>query len=296
MTRVLTLRPPAKINLTLRVGPARDDGFHDVQTIMQTIALSDTLTFTPKRGPFTLSSRTPAVAADHTNLVWRAADALWLAAGRTGSPRDVQVVLDKKIPVAAGLGGGSADAAAALAGLNTVWRLGWPRHDLIRVASTLGSDVPFFLAGGTALGVGRGEQVFPLQELPRFGVVIITPAFGVGTADAYRWLDADRAAGIAEATRLARPLDVGWRSGPVAVINDLEAPVTRRHPGLVDAIDACLRQGALAAGMTGSGSAVFGLFSGAKASGAARRLKRPDWLVLPTRTVSRAESGRLMGL
>lgn len=296
MTRVLKLRPMAKINLTLRVGRAREDGFHDVQTILQTIALSDTLTLTPKRGPFALSAGSSTVAADQTNLVWRAADALWRAAGRAGGARDVQIALDKKIPVAAGLGGGSADAAATLAGLNVVWKIGMSRHDLIQVASSLGSDVPFFLGGGTALGLGRGEQIFPLQELPRLGVVIIKPSFGVSTADAYRWLDADRAAGIAEPARPAGHLDVGWRSGPVALINDLEAPVRQRHPGLAEAIDACLREGAKAAGMTGSGSAVFGLFSGAMAARAARRLTRPDRLVIPTRTVSRAESGRLMGL
>ena len=118
MSRAVVLRPSAKINLTLQVGPRRADGFHDV---LQSIALSDTLTVTPRSGPFALASRTPGVPEDRTNLVWRAAELLWRAKGRTGDPRDAHVKLQKQIPVEAGLGGGGADAAAALVGLDAVW-------------------------------------------------------------------------------------------------------------------------------------------------------------------------------
>jgi 4-diphosphocytidyl-2-C-methyl-D-erythritol kinase len=296
MTRALTLRPSAKINLTLHVGPANETGYHDVRTILQSIALHDTLTLTPKRGPFTLSIRQSDVPADRTNLVWRAADALWRAAGRDGDPRDVSVTLDKVIPVAAGLGGGSADAAAALTGLNAIWKLRKTPADLRRVAASLGADVPFFLLGGTAMGLGRGDDLFPLSEVPRFGIVIIKPDFGVSTVEAYRWLDADRASGQAGGTGPHRELAVGWGTGPVALLNDLEAPARRRHPGIGEAIEACLDAGARAAAMTGSGSAVFGVFSESAAPKAARRLRRPGWLVLATRTLSRRESGRRMGL
>ena len=296
MARVLTLRPPAKINLMLRVGPRLETGYHDVRTIMQTIGVSDALTFTPRSGPFGLSSRAHGVAADETNLVWRAATSLWRAAGRAGEPRDVHVKLDKDIPIAAGLGGGSADAAAALIGLNLVWGLRMSSRDLLRVATELGADVPFFFVGGTAIGTGRGDEVYPLEDAARLGVLIIKPALSVNTADAYRWLDDDRSAGARPSGRGPTDLALGWASGPVAVVNDLEGPVCRRHPVVRDAIDACLAAGAMAAAMSGSGSAVFGVFSEKAAPRAARRLRRPDWLVLPTRTLSRTEARRRMGL
>jgi 4-diphosphocytidyl-2-C-methyl-D-erythritol kinase len=300
MTRSFTLRPPAKINLTLRVGPRRDDGFHDVQTVMQTIGLCDELTFAETRRPLALSGARAgagaAVPLDRTNLIWRAADALWRFAGRAGDPHGVRITLTKRIPVAAGLGGGSADAAATLAGLNRLWRLRLPTADLVRIAATLGSDVPFFLSGGTALGLGRGDDVFPLRELPRLGVVVIKPSFGVTTADAYRWLDDDRAAGTRPSAHAPdRAIDAGWAL-PLRLVNDLEPPVARRHPGIAEAVLSCQQAGAKAAGMTGSGSAVFGVFSVAAAPRAARRLQRADWVVVPTRTVSASEAGRLVGL
>ena len=294
MTRPLTLRPPAKINLSLDVGARQADGFHEVRTVLQAIGISDTLRLTPRRGPLTLSTRSPGVPADATNLVWRAAALLWREAGRPGEPRDVQIKLDKAIPTAAGLGGGSADAAAALAGLNTVWNLRWSRERLAKLGASLGSDVPYFFVGGTAIGLGRGDDVLPLQDIGRFGIVIITPSFGVSTADAYRWLDEDRAASATEPAR-EQSLRAGWAAGALRVTNDLQDPVARRHPVLTVAIDACRREGALVAGMTGSGSAVFGVFTEAGAARAARRLRRPEWLVILTRTLSRAESARRLG-
>jgi len=297
MSRTLTLHPPAKVNLTLRVGPRGDDGFHDVRTLLQTIAMSDTLRMTVRRGPFVLDTRTPGVPSDRTNLVWRAADLLWKAAGRPGDPRDVHVRLDKSIPAAAGLGGGSADAAAALAGLNLLWETRQPRREMLRIAAQLGSDVAFFLQGGTALGAGRGDEIYPVDDASRLGLIVIKPSFGVSTADAYRWLDEDRAAAVAATnTRPPRDLDIGWSSGPVTLGNDLEAPVARRQPVIQEMVDACFREGAQAAAMTGSGSAVFGVFSEANAKRAARRLQRPDWLVILTRTISRREAARRLGL
>jgi len=296
MSRVLVLRPSAKVNLTLHVGTRRPDGFHDVRTVLQSIALSDTLTITERSGRFTLLSRSPGVPADRTNLVWRAADLLWKALGKTGEPRDAHVKLNKQIPTEAGLGGGSADAAAALVGLNAVWDGRQSRKDLMRLAATLGSDVPFFLHGGTALGTGRGEELYPLDDARRFGVVVLKPSFGVKTADAYRWFDedADRAAS-APAARM-REVDLGWPTGPIVLQNDLEAPVARRHEDINAMVQACLREGAWAAAMTGSGSAVFGLFTEAGAAKAARRLKRPEWLVVLTRTLGRREASRRVTL
>jgi len=297
MSRALVFRPSAKVNLTLRVGPRREDGYHEVRTLMQSIALSDVLTMTGRPGPFGLMSRAPGVPSDRSNLVWRAAELLWQDLGRSGDPRDVHVKLDKQIPSAAGLGGGSADAAAALVGLNQIWNGRRSRRDLMALAARIGSDVPFFLQGGTAVGLGRGEELYPVDDVARLGVVVIKPSFGVGTADAYSWLDADRAAGVAELMPDRRQeLEVGWPGGPVVLMNDLQAPVTRRHAAVDEMVAACISQGAMAVAMSGSGSAVFGMFAEAVAPRAASKLQRPDWLVLLTRTLNRREATRRIGL
>ena len=295
--RSITVRPSAKINLTLRVGAARADGFHDVRTLMQNVGISDTLVVSERRGAFALQTRAPGVPADETNLVWKAARALWLAAGKTGEPRDAHVRLEKTIPHEAGLGGGSADAAGAIAALNDLWGFKLPQKVLLRVAASIGSDVPFFLVGGTAMGTGRGDELYPVDDADRLGVVIIKPSFGVSTADAYRWLDEDRAKGLPElATARSREIHLGWPTDPVVIANDLEAPVARRQPEVLDIIEACYREGAQVAAMTGSGSAVFALFNEQTAPRAAKGLQRPGWLVLVTRTLSRRESTRRIGL
>ncbi|HET9368856.1 MAG TPA: 4-(cytidine 5'-diphospho)-2-C-methyl-D-erythritol kinase [Vicinamibacterales bacterium] len=295
--RTLILRPSAKLNLMLRVGAAGADGYHDVRTLLQSISLHDTMTMSARRGPLAISARAPGMPAERDNLIWRAAEQLWAAIGRPGEPRDAHVKLDKKIPMAAGLGGGSADAAAALAALNVIWEARLPRRDLMRIAAAVGADVPFFLQGGTAIGVGRGDEIYPVDDVNRLGVVIVKPSFGVGTADAYRWCDEDRAANVDGPGRdTARAIDVGWPSGPVLLKNDLQAPVTRRHPEIDEIVWACLREGALGASMTGSGSAVFAVFAESVARKACRRLQRPEWLVLLARTLSRREAARRIGL
>lgn len=297
MSRAIVLRPSAKVNLTLRVGPTREDGFHDVRTVLQSIALADSLSVTSRSGPFGLMTRSPGVPTDRTNLIWRAAELLWRAMGRSGEPRDAHVKLDKQIPVAAGLGGGSANAAAALVGLNQVWNARQSRRELVALAAQIGSDVPFFLQGGTAMGTGRGDELYPVDDISRLGVVVIKPSFGVSTADAYGWLDADRAAGQVEPAPARRhELEVGWPAGPITLVNDLQGPVARRHPAITQMVDACISQGALAAAMSGSGSAVFGVFAESVARRAAEKLQRPDWLVLLTRTLSRREASRRIGM
>jgi len=185
----ITLRAFAKINLSLRVSGARSDGFHDVQTILQAISLFDRVTCEVRRGSFQVRCDMPGVPTDRTNLVWKGAQLLWEAAGRGGEPRDAVVTLQKKIPMKAGLGGGSSDAAAALLGLRRLWKLRVPDEQIHELAARLGSDVPFFLVGGTALGLGRGDEVYPLENLPRHCVVLAIPPFGIATQDAYRWFD-----------------------------------------------------------------------------------------------------------
>jgi 4-diphosphocytidyl-2-C-methyl-D-erythritol kinase len=298
MSRVLILRPSAKINLTLRVGPVRPDGFHEVRTLMQSVALCDRMTLSARRGPFVLATSSPGIPTDRTNLITVAAERLWRAIGRSGDPRDVHVRLVKEIPVAAGLGGGSADAAAALVGLNILWDARMTLRDLVRLGAEIGSDVPFALHGGTALGAGRGEELYPLDDAPRMSVVIIKPSFGVSTAQAYAWLDTDRRQAVLEPDRAARvgEIDFGWPGGPVSLVNDLQGPVAVRHPAVNEMVDALRRAGARAAAMTGSGSAVFGVFPASVPRTALKSLQRPDWLVILTRTSDRREAGRRISL
>jgi 4-diphosphocytidyl-2-C-methyl-D-erythritol kinase len=288
----LTVRAHAKVNLDLRVLGVRADGYHELRTVFQTIELHDTLVCAERPGPFTLACRTPGVPLDASNLVWKAASALWTTLGRGGGNRDAVVRIEKVIPVEAGLGGGSADAAAALVALGRLWG-GAPMTLLREVGATIGADVPFFLSGGTALGLGRGEEIYPLVDLPPHFVVIVRPPFGVSTAEAYGWYDDDRASGQRDENREFQQLPVPWPSRAAQMINDLEPPVLRRHPE-IGAIKQHLRDlGAMAAAMSGSGSAVFGLFrSRAAAERALKPLSHNGAKAFVTRTLSRAEHER----
>src|SRR4029079_4602608 len=156
------LRAHAKINLDLRILGVRPDGYHELRTIFQTIALHDVVTVESRRGAFELDGDAALMPLDRTNLAWRAADLLWRAAGKRGSPSGARIVIDKRIPSQAGLGGGSSDAAASLVGLNRVWRLGLSQARLMAIGAALGADVPFFIARGTAFGLGRGYETYPL--------------------------------------------------------------------------------------------------------------------------------------
>ena len=300
------VRAHAKINLDLRVLGTRADGYHELRTVFQSLELHDLLTCRARRGEFAIVTRHPHVPRDENNLVWKAARALWRAIGYPGEPRDTVVRLDKRIPMQAGLGGGSADAAAALVALARLWLGG--RHavnlQLLRdLAASLGADVPFFLWGGTALGLGRGEEIYPLVDLPRHFVVLVVPPFGVSTSEAYGWYDEERAAGFREGVGPGLPgelpprdvqvLPVPWPSRAAQMINDLENPVARRHPDLLQVKLQLRQSGAVGASMSGSGSAIYGLFrTRAAGVGAARAVTRPAWRIVLTRTLSRLEYER----
>lgn len=287
----IAVRAFAKINLDLRVGGVQPDGYHEVRTVLQTLALHDTLTFTPRRGRMTLASDAPGMPLDARNLVWKAAALLQRAVrGRSGDPAGVHVRIVKRIPSEAGLGGGSSDAAATLLALTRLWRLEIDLPTLLRLAADLGADVPFFLAGGTALGTGRGDDVSPLTEPPPTSVVLVKPPFGVATPDAYRWFDED---GPKPARSSASGLPAGWPSWAQGVRNDLEAPVARRHPEIRRVIRRMRVLGAFHAAMSGSGSAVFGLFPDPDtASAAVAALTRGGARAWRTRTLSRAAAVR----
>ena len=273
------MRAPAKINLTLRVLGLRLDGYHELQTTFQSLALHDTLTIRATRGPFRIECDDPVVPTGRRNLVWRAAAGVWRASGRRGAPRGVLVQIAKRIPMQAGLGGGSSDAAAALRALGRRWRVG--RATLRAIAASIGADVPYFFEGGTALGVERGDLLFPLTDHPAAWAVLVLPAFGVSTKDAYGWFDKDnRHGGLA----------------PRRTANDLQKPVATRHPEIARLVRALRRLGAHSAAMSGSGSAVFGLFgTRPRARRAIRALASATRRTVLTRTVSRAEYRRLVG-
>jgi 4-diphosphocytidyl-2-C-methyl-D-erythritol kinase len=281
--RSVRVRAFAKINLTLRVLGVRADQYHELRTTFQSIALHDTLTFTAAPGPFRIECDDPACPNDRSNLVWRAADRMWRAAGRGGAPRDVVVRVAKRIPAQAGLGGGSSDAASTLVALDVLWRVRMPREKMRSIASELGSDVPFFLEGGTALGLERGDLLFPLLDAPASWVVLAIPDFGVSTSEAYGWFDRDR-----------RTMGLRRRRAEVSAGNDLQAVVSRRHPEIRRLVSALTRRGASNAALSGSGSAVFGLFDNrAAAVSAARALASRTRRLLMTRTLDRARYARL---
>jgi len=290
MRKRVLVRAYAKVNLDLRVLGTRTDGYHEIRTVFQSLALHDTLLCVARPGAFELRCRMPGVPLDESNLVWRAAAALWAALGRTGAPRDVTITIKKQIPLQAGLGGGSANAGAALHALGRLWG---GTLSLIRdVASAIGADVPYFLSGGTALGLGRGEEIYPLVDLPTHWVVIVQPPYGISTAEAYSWYDEDRAAGLRE-LREPQMLPVPWPTRAAQMINDLEPPVVRRHPE-IGTLKSLLREaGAVAAAMSGSGSAVFGLFRTQAAAGRALKpVSRGGARAHLTRTLSRTEHER----
>jgi len=277
---MITARAFAKINLDLRILGVQADGYHELRTTFQSLALHDVLTFAPARGPLVVVTDDPACPA-HGNIVERAASALWRAAGRSGSPAGLRVRIDKRIPIAAGLGGGSADAAAALRAIARLWRIRLTSKELQTIAASLGADVPFFLEGGTVRGRGRGDTLTPLADPPRRWAVVATPPFGVPTADAYRWFDQDADKGFLKGSLRRR-------------LNDLQASVTARHPEIGALVDQLKGARASLAAMSGSGSAVFGLFARRQdAEAAADALVGGGRRVILTRTVSRREHQRL---
>ena len=289
----VTVRAHAKINLDLRVLGPRLDGYHELRTVYQTIALHDVIECIPREGPLAIECDAAGVPLDGSNLVWRAAEALWRALRRRTPVRDVLIRLQKSIPLQAGLGGGSADAAATLMALSRVWKIPVRPAQLTDVAATLGADVPFFLAGGTALGLGRGDEVYPLADLPRHWIVLLVPGFGVSTADAYNWYDSERDLSRGSGSREPQHVPGPWPSRAAQMINDLEPAIARHHPEIDHMRTALRRAGALAAAMSGSGSAVFGLFQKrADALTAVDGLSGSGWRVILTESLDRGEYAR----
>jgi 4-diphosphocytidyl-2-C-methyl-D-erythritol kinase len=289
--RSINLPSFAKINLDLRILGTRADGYHDLRTIFQSLAVFDNVTVTIRRGPLAVTCDEPDVPTDRRNLVWKAASLLHrTATGKTAAPRDVLIGLRKRIPAQAGLGGGSSNAAMTLLALNKLWKLDLDLASLTRIGARLGADVPYFMHGGTALGLGRGDDIYPLADMPPVHVVILRPGFGVSTADAYGWFDEERRRAKEPVPRL---VPLGWPAWSATLRNDLELPVVGHHPAIGRIRQSLIDAGAAFAAMSGSGSAVFGLFERADAARrTANDLARPGWLSLHTRTLNRREYAR----
>ncbi len=268
MPRALRVKSYAKINLGLEVLGLRDDGYHELRTLFQTIDLHDDIVLRPRPRGVSVRCRHPRVPRDETNLTVRAAEALRRYARVSAG---VEIAITKRIPVAGGLGGGSSNAASVLMGLDRMWRLGLGPDGLHRLARRLGADVPYFLLGGTALGLGRGDEVYPLRRQLRAWVVLVDPGLPVSTAGVFSRIDGSltpRENSTSIFYFVSRELEgVG---GYRLLVNDLEEAAMEEAPALRDRV-VCVRdvlrgEGARLAALTGSGSSFFGLFDGARAA------------------------------
>ncbi len=286
----------AKVNLRLDVLGKRADGYHELRTIFHTVTLQDALRFRPRRaqgielnidGNELLSQE-----AAEKNLVYRAVDALRRELRiRPG----VEILLQKKIPAGRGLGGGSSDAAAALLGYLQFTDKKIEAVRLMEIAAGLGADVPFFLLGGRALGMGKGDEIYPLPDIPKLTLLIVSPRdIHVPTPDAYRWLHAPELASLTKFAanhKLFEFCALCWSAQGERLSNDFEEAVFRRYPRLNKIRRVLLQAGASEALLAGSGSAVFGVFpSPAKARRAVAGFPHDQTFVCET--ISRARYAR----
>jgi len=289
-----SLRLPAfaKINPCLHIIAKRPDGYHELRTIFQTISLHDTLemSLVPESGIF-LETSDPALPTGRENLVFRAIEAI---GSELGVSEGVRARLEKRIPIARGLGGGSSDAAAALIGMLRLTKKQLPLAKLVEIAAGLGADVPFFLFGGRAMAVNRGDEIYPLPDQPKRTVVVVSPeGIGVSTKDAYEWASAELTKDV-EPHKLFGFCALCWSRQGSGLLNDFESPVFRRHPRLEEIRAGLLKRGAVDAALAGSGSAVFGIFRNpAQARRSAREF--PEDSVFVVETISRAKYGQAVG-
>lgn len=253
--RRVQLRMPAKINVSLKVGPPRADGFHDLATIFHGVSLYDIVSVSEREpgSGISLHCETPGVPTDEGNLAWQAAIVMAREARRDP---DLHIELSKGIPMAGGMAGGSADCAGVMLALNELWQLGLNREQLQELGAALGSDVPFCVAGGTQMGSGRGEVLLPVLARGEYHWVIATAATGLSTPDVYRELDRMRPR--APEPRVSEDVMAALRNADAralgaALENDLQVPALHLKPTLRRTLDAGLDAGALGALISGSG-------------------------------------------
>jgi 4-diphosphocytidyl-2-C-methyl-D-erythritol kinase len=290
LSTALRLKSYAKVNLGLEVLGLRQDGYHELRTLFQTIDLHDEIVLRPRRdGQVRVRCDHPGVPQDDTNLAAKAA----LELGRfAGTPRGVDIHIEKRIPVAGGLGGGSSNAAAVLLGLDHLWKLGLGLAGLHPLAQRLGADVPFFLVGGTALGTARGDEIYPLAHQIRAHVVVIDTERPVSTAAVFRHIDAELTP-RENSTSIFRFVWSDLAGAPVfsALRNDLEAGALLEVPELREKAarirGMLVTAGARMAALSGSGATFFGLFDDVKAARQAQEaLIAAGFKALRSRTVS----------
>ncbi len=288
---VVSILAPAKINLILRILDRRPDGFHNLWSLMHTVGLEDEISIRldgRQRG-IRLQCDSPSLSTDTTNLVHRAASEVLRRSGRTAG---LDITLTKRIPMGAGLGGGSSDAAATILALNRLLDLNWSQTEMGSVGQTVGSDVPFFFFAPAAVVSGRGEQVRPIYVTGTRWVVLVNPGFPVETKWAYRQLSTTRAAVPSLQAGAALDHEVGafsWEQITPHAKNDFEVPVFNAHPALAAIKSRLLAYGAETALLSGSGATVFGVYPD---EGSARQAKtliqaNPDFkvFVVPVRSV-----------
>lgn len=275
----------AKLNLTLDILRKREDGYHDLQMVMQSIGLSDDLLVTPAQGEGAMNTNLSYLPADGRNLAQMAAAAFREV---TGLGTQVDISIEKNIPVCAGMGGGSSDAAAVLRAMNEMTGAGLSLLELARIGERVGSDVPYCVLGGTALAEGRGEILTPLTPLPHCYVAVCKPAFPVSTPQLFGRVDVRKIARRPDTAGLLAALEAGDLIGVARrMYNVFEDVMEPRRRGEIDSIKAALIDcGALGASMSGSGPTVFGLFEEKSAAeGACQRLSELYKNVFLTETV-----------
>jgi 4-diphosphocytidyl-2-C-methyl-D-erythritol kinase len=307
----VTVRSFAKVNLGLRIGLRRDDGFHELLTVYQTVGLHDVIRVSVGRGSgIEIQCTDPRVPRDESNTCFRIVEK---AMGASRAKGRVVIEIEKRLPVQGGLGGASANAVATLLALERELKMPLSMAEKLRIAADVGSDLPLFLVGGTVLGIGRGEQVYPLPDLPPIACVVVTPEVGVSTPKAFAaW---DRLTVPAASDRM-NELGYGlsaWLSGHYSsapshflrrggragnpllwldragIENDFEQVVFPEFPKLREAKRAVVRAGAKYASLSGSGSTLYGLFASRDAAArAVKRLRRQGWTAQATTTLPRA--------
>ncbi len=312
-----SVRAFAKINIGLHIGRRRGDGFHELRTLYQTVALHDTLRVDLARGTgIEVRCRDPRVPTDESNVCYRVADRVLRTLRQRGK---VTIIIDKKLPVQGGLGGASSNAVATMLALERAAKAQLPPEDRMRIAAEVGSDLPLFLIGGTVLGVGRGEEAYAASELPELPCIIATPEVGVSTPQAFADWDAQFAAtgggeltakcGSDKINAFSRSL-YAWLGGSssgvparggrdraeallldlvrAGIENDFERVVFPQYPELRQVKRVLQREGAGYASLSGSGSAVYGLFASMEAAHkAVRALEAAGTPATLTKTLTR---------
>ncbi len=269
---ILKTSVPAKINLWLEVIRKRNDGYHDISSLMLPISVFDGLSIDIRSedGPVSISCDTPEIPSDERNLAWRAAD-LYLKS--SGKKAGIDIHLEKRIPSGAGLGGGSSDAGGVLLALNSFFGNALPPGDLEALALKLGADVPFFLHAKPALATGVGEKLEFAGRVPEYPLLLLKPPVSVPTGWVYQNL---KLTSNGPQIKLDRFSAHPWNLAAL-IVNDLESVTVARYPVIAELKEWMFGHGALAASMSGSGPTVFGIFKSREAAGSAEVIAKKDW-------------------